>query len=538
MTETDNQQKSQQSSDGNQLDSQRIEQILRSAKELETIKSQTELSSALVDKLFDFTKWVIKYSAEQKNDQPQQMSAQPGPQMPAQPQVKASSQGSRSVQPELQPSPQPQSPVQNQFQTEEYVSSQSQSSAQSAVQAQNQASSSTKPAKQPQPTVHPGSQTPLQYEQSVKKQSPSNVQSAVQHSQLRPQLNSHASSSQGRSQSPAPAQVQSQPQFSVQVRPQVEAHTASQSQPQSNGESSVQPQSQAQSSAHEKPQAQPQVRISDHSTAAHPQSQVSLQSQVLAHAQSQAQLRSQKLAQVQSQVEQKVQRLAHDQSSAQQETQTRSVQSPVQPRVPRPTFPQDVRQKTTQSHPASSPVETKTKEENSTQPVQYAMNMGVKPVILQKRVHRLIFVQLPDGPLKRVDQAHLFTRAGNKDLQTGKVKWDDWDEHEASLPAYAAPLVHGYTSRPSVVKTMKITPQSDNKIVEISYYPEAESNVQSKSNAKKDVVPKKQQKAVAETRERYVKGNKTFQKKRRPSFFRLMILAFTTLLGFRRVARN
>ena len=56
MTETDNQQKSQQSSDGNQLDSQRIEQILRSAKELETIKSQTELSSALVDKLFDFTK--------------------------------------------------------------------------------------------------------------------------------------------------------------------------------------------------------------------------------------------------------------------------------------------------------------------------------------------------------------------------------------------------------------------------------------------------------------------------------------------------
>lgn len=518
MTETDNQQQKQQSSDGNPLDSQRIKQILRSAKELETIKSQTELSSALVDKLFDFTKWVIKYNAEQKNGQPQQMPTppQPGSQVAAPSQTKDSSQGQAPLQPGTQSSAQPEPQPQSQSRVQAQPSLQNQSPVM-ATPLQPQSSAQSAVSSQPQP-------------QSNTSSSP----------QFNSQPSSETLSQQVHTQVQARPQFQAHPQSSAQVRPQGEVHTASHAQPQSNvAKSPVQLQSQAQSSAHETPQAQPQVRASGHSTAARPQSQVSLQSQVLAHAQSQAQLRSQKLAQTQSQVQQKIQGLAQNQSSAQQATQARPVQSPVQPRVPRPTIPQDVRQETTQSHPSSSHSQSTTNnEDKGAQPVQYSMDMGVKPVILQKRVHRLIFVLLPDGPLKRVDQAHLFTRAGNKNLQTGKVKWDDWDEQEAKLPAYAAPLVHGYTSKPTVVKAMKVTPESDDKIIEISYYPEAESNAQSHSNSKKDTVSKKQQEAVAETRERYVEGNKTFQKKRRPSFFRLMILAFTTLLGFRRVARN
>lgn len=334
MTETNNQQNSQQSREPNQLDCQRVEQILQSAKELQSIKSQTELSSALVDKLFDFTKWVIKYSAETNEGKGQQNPVLP-----------------HSVQPQQK-------------------------------------------------------------------------------------------------------LVKSQPQ----------------------------PQSIRQSTEQEK---------------------------------------------------QKPATPADEQTKAPKVGQSQSNQVPVQPRIPQPHAPQDVRQQTSQLRSNDNQDKKTTKKiEQHGQLVQNTVEMEDKPVILQKKVHRTIFVQFPNGLLKRIDQSHLFTGSGSKDIQTGTIMWNNWNKQEAELPAYNPPLVHGYHSHPAIVEAIKITPKSDDKIIEISYH--LDSVIANNSDNNSDHVPSKPQKTVAETRQSYEKNTKKQDERERKhlSFFHLIWLAFVALLGF------
>lgn len=179
MTDKENQQLHNNSSNGDQLDPQRIAQILKSAKDLEQIKSQTELSSVLVDKLFDFTKWVIKYSVETNTAKAQQGLAQSGQSSaPAQLQSQQSS-----------PTPQPQSQSQH-----------SAAPAQSQPQAVQQPTVASQPKSQSQPAKHATARVQLQQSQP---QSSKPVTSSVA-PQATSQVSSPAkSSSQVSSQSAA-----------------------------------------------------------------------------------------------------------------------------------------------------------------------------------------------------------------------------------------------------------------------------------------------------------------------------------------------
>ncbi len=405
MTDKDNQHLHNNSSNGDQLDPQRIAQILKSAKDLEQIKSQTELSSVLVDKLFDFTKWVIKYSVETNTAKAHQEAFQSGPQSSAPAQLQSQ-----------QPSPTPQQ-----------------------------------------------QQSPAQYSAAP--------------AQSQPQVVQHPS---------VAAQPQSQPA----------KHSTASAQPQSGQRSADQPHS-----------GKPVTSSAASQTA----SQVSSSS-----------------------------------SSSLQSTA-----SVVPPYVQQPHAPQDVQKSTTQSRPTTStfskprPVVTPPKP-------KALHDVSYKKVIAQKSVHRLIFLRQPDGHMKRVDQWHRFTRYGQKNIQTGKVQWGKWNKTEAQLPAYTIPVINGYHSKPTVIKAVKVTPESSDLITEVSYHADQETKAQwptpeKGSSQNKPIVKKHHDKPGVKDQQRSTDQVATRRKnddnaaperkrQQRPSFFKLMWLTLTSLLGFRKTA--
>ena len=84
-----------------------------------------------------------------------------------------------------------------------------------------------------------------------------------------------------------------------------------------------------------------------------------------------------------------------------------------------------------------------------------------------KTVTRTINVTNPDGSTKTTKQNVTLTRSGTKDLVTNETKWDDWST--GSFDEFDTPEIKGYTPTQTKVDGTKVTSNTQDSTVNISY---------------------------------------------------------------------
>ena len=92
---------------------------------------------------------------------------------------------------------------------------------------------------------------------------------------------------------------------------------------------------------------------------------------------------------------------------------------------------------------------------------------GVAENNLNKTVTRTINVTTPDGKTSTITQTVHLTRTATVDEVTGKVSYDDWST--SSFDSYDVPSVDGYTASQVKVDEIKVTSDSTNNEVNITY---------------------------------------------------------------------
>ena len=84
-----------------------------------------------------------------------------------------------------------------------------------------------------------------------------------------------------------------------------------------------------------------------------------------------------------------------------------------------------------------------------------------------KTVTRTINVTNPDGSTKTTKQNVTLARSGTKDLVTNETKWDDWST--GSFDEFDTPEIKGYTPTQTKVDGTKVTSNTQDSTVNISY---------------------------------------------------------------------
>lgn len=93
----------------------------------------------------------------------------------------------------------------------------------------------------------------------------------------------------------------------------------------------------------------------------------------------------------------------------------------------------------------------------------------------QKKVKRTIIVNAPDGTKTTKVQTVVFTRDGSRDLVTGKISYQDWDE--ITTKAFSqddVPQYLGYTSmvagrKQTTIAAKNVRPADADQVIEVSY---------------------------------------------------------------------
>ena len=86
-----------------------------------------------------------------------------------------------------------------------------------------------------------------------------------------------------------------------------------------------------------------------------------------------------------------------------------------------------------------------------------------------KAIMRVIHVTNPDGTQKDVTQTATFTRSKTTDLSNNQVTYGEWKADKDQFDAYDVPKVNGYVSNIGTVEAMKVTPDTENTEVNVSY---------------------------------------------------------------------
>ena len=84
-----------------------------------------------------------------------------------------------------------------------------------------------------------------------------------------------------------------------------------------------------------------------------------------------------------------------------------------------------------------------------------------------KTITRTINVTNPDGSVKTTKQSTELTRAGIKDIVTGDIQWNDWST--GSFERFDTPEINGYTPTQAKVNDAKVTSDTQDSTVNISY---------------------------------------------------------------------
>lgn len=82
-------------------------------------------------------------------------------------------------------------------------------------------------------------------------------------------------------------------------------------------------------------------------------------------------------------------------------------------------------------------------------------------------INRTINLISLDGTKKSIKQSVSINRTGAKDLVTGDITWSDWSD--AQLPEYVVPVLDGYTASQSKVTAEKVTSDTQDSTVNITY---------------------------------------------------------------------
>lgn len=82
-------------------------------------------------------------------------------------------------------------------------------------------------------------------------------------------------------------------------------------------------------------------------------------------------------------------------------------------------------------------------------------------------INRTINLISPDGTKKAIKQSASINRMGAKDSVTGNITWSDWSD--AQLPEYEVPVLDGYTASQSKVAAEKVTSDTQDSTVNITY---------------------------------------------------------------------
>ena len=84
-----------------------------------------------------------------------------------------------------------------------------------------------------------------------------------------------------------------------------------------------------------------------------------------------------------------------------------------------------------------------------------------------KMITRTINVANPDGSVKTTKQSTKLTRTGIKDIVTGDIQWNDWST--GSFERFDTPEINGYTPTQAKVNDAKVTSDTQDSTVNISY---------------------------------------------------------------------
>ena len=82
-------------------------------------------------------------------------------------------------------------------------------------------------------------------------------------------------------------------------------------------------------------------------------------------------------------------------------------------------------------------------------------------------INRTINLISPDGTKKAIKQSASLNRMGLEDLVTGDITWNGWSD--AQLPEYEVPVLDGYTASQSKVAAEKVTSDTQDSTVNITY---------------------------------------------------------------------
>ena len=115
----------------------------------------------------------------------------------------------------------------------------------------------------------------------------------------------------------------------------------------------------------------------------------------------------------------------------------------------------------------NTPAETYTFKPDGNQDITVELKHKTTSVTDAKTVTRTINVMSPDGSVKTTKQTTTLMRTGTKDIVTGNINWTDWTT--GSFDEFDAPSVKGYTPTQAKVDGTKVTSNTQDSVINISY---------------------------------------------------------------------
>ena len=115
----------------------------------------------------------------------------------------------------------------------------------------------------------------------------------------------------------------------------------------------------------------------------------------------------------------------------------------------------------------NTPAETYTFKPDGNQNITVELKHKTTSVTDAKTVTRTINVTNPDGDVKTTKQTVTLTRRGTKDLVTNDIQWGNWST--GSFDEFDAPSVKGYTPTQAKVDGTKVTSNTQDSVINISY---------------------------------------------------------------------
>lgn len=97
------------------------------------------------------------------------------------------------------------------------------------------------------------------------------------------------------------------------------------------------------------------------------------------------------------------------------------------------------------------------------------MNISTIDPKATKTIYRKIIFNFPDGKNKEITQNATFHRTVIKDLVTGILSYDNWNEESVKLPEVPVPNIAGYKANISKIGAESINATDSNKLINVNY---------------------------------------------------------------------